>query len=242
MTKRTYGQFCGLARALEIVGERWGLLVVRDLLVGPKRFTDLHRGLPGIPTNILTERLKGLEHAGVVRRRVLPRPAGSIVYELTEYGMELEDVVLRFGRWGAKSLGEPRPEEIVTADSLIMAMRSTFRPEAARGLHLGYELRFGEIVIHVRVKDGTLEAAQGALPDADLVIETGPMLKALMAHEISPTEAIENGRVRLTGPPKLLARFVDIFQIQSTPADLPARPRTTHRHLRGGYRPKRSAT
>src|SRR5450755_253989 len=102
MSSRTYGQYCGLARALEMVGERWGLLIVRDLLVGPKRFTDLHRGLSGIPTNVLTDRLKELEQVGIVRRRLLPRPAGSIVYELTEYGQELEDVVLRFGLWGAK--------------------------------------------------------------------------------------------------------------------------------------------
>src|ERR1700737_2507239 len=102
MSMRAYGQYCGLARALEIVGERWAILVIRDLLVGPRRFTDLHRGLPGIPTHILTARLKELEEAGVVRRRVLPRPANSIVYELTEYGHELEEALQALGRWGAK--------------------------------------------------------------------------------------------------------------------------------------------
>src|ERR671931_2934804 len=95
--RRAYGQYCGLARAVEVVGERWALLIVRDLLVGPKRFTDLRRGLPRIPTNVLAERLRELEDAGVVRRRVLPRPAGSVVYELTDYGSELEDVVMRLG-------------------------------------------------------------------------------------------------------------------------------------------------
>src|SRR5437764_13643685 len=98
---RTYGQFCGLARALELVGERWAMLIVRDLLVGPRRFTDLSRGLPRIPTNILSERLKELEDAGVVHRRVLPRPIGSVVYELTAYGADLEDAVKLLGRWGA---------------------------------------------------------------------------------------------------------------------------------------------
>ena len=92
MANRAYGQYCGLARAVEILGERWGLLIVRDLLIEPKRFTDLQRGLPGIPSNVLTSRLKELEAANVVTRRVLPRPAGSIVYELTDYGRELEDV------------------------------------------------------------------------------------------------------------------------------------------------------
>src|ERR1022692_1526107 len=132
MTTRVYGQYCGFARALEVVGERWAFLIVRDLLVSPKRFTDLHRGLSGIPTNVLTARLKELEQGGVVRRRLLPRPAASIIYELTPYGKELEDVVVTLSRWGAKTLGEPRCEEIVTADSLVMAMRSTFRPESAR--------------------------------------------------------------------------------------------------------------
>src|SRR5437764_13219872 len=102
---RTYGQFCGLARALELVGERWALLIVRDLLVGPRRFTDLRHGLPRIPTNVLSERLKELEHAGIVRPRMLPRPAASVVYELTEYGSQLDEVLMRFVLAGQQSLG-----------------------------------------------------------------------------------------------------------------------------------------
>src|SRR5919198_4121426 len=145
MSARRFGQYCGLARALELVGERWALLVVRDLLLGPKRYTDLSRGLPRIPTNVLAARLRELEEAGVVQRRLLPRPAGSVVYELTAYGQELEDIVLRLGRWGARSLGEPRPEDVLTADSLVLALRATFRPEAARGLRASYELRAGDV-------------------------------------------------------------------------------------------------
>src|ERR1700730_15090778 len=101
-TKRTYADPCGLARALELVGERWALLVVRDLVLGPKRFTDLRRGIPRIPTNILSARLKELEAGCVVPPRRLPRPAAGVAYELTEYGHELEDVILRLGLWGAK--------------------------------------------------------------------------------------------------------------------------------------------
>ena len=218
VTKRSYGQYCGLARALEIVGERWALLLVRDLLVGPRRFTDLRRGLPHIPTNILSARLKELERAGVVRRRVLPRPAGSVVYELTEFGAELEAVVIRLGRWGARLLGEARPDEIVTVDSLIMAMRTTFDAGAARGLRLGYELRAGHMVIHMRVDRGRLDVAEGPLPGADLVIEAGPALRPLMAGEVSPAEAIDGGGVRVIGDPELLTRFVEIFQIPGPPA------------------------
>jgi DNA-binding HxlR family transcriptional regulator len=218
MTMRVYGQYCGLARALEIVGERWAFLIVRDLLVGSKRFTDLRLGLPGIPTNVLTARLKELERGGVIRRRLLPRPAGSIIYELTPYGMELEEVVVHLGRWGAKSLGDPRCEETVTVDSMVMAMRSTFRPEAARGTHASYEFRFGDIVIHVRIDDAEVDVGAGPTPGgADLIVETGPAIKGLMTGEITPAEAISSGIVRLTGDPALLTRFAEIFRIDPMP-------------------------
>ena len=213
MAKRAYGQYCGFARALEIVGERWGLLIIRDLLVGPKRFTDLRRGLPRIPSNILSDRLKELEDAGVVQRRVLPRPAGSIVYELTEYGGDLEDAVLALGRWGAQSLGDPRPGEIITVDSVIMAMRTTFRPDAAKDLRAIYELRLGDVILNLQIEDGSLRVAEGSLPEADLIIEAGPAIKTLMAREVTPAEAIANGLVRLTGNAELLERFVEMFRI-----------------------------
>jgi DNA-binding HxlR family transcriptional regulator len=215
---RAYGQYCGFARALEVVGERWALLVVRDLLVGPKRFTDLLRGLAGIPSNVLTARLKELENAGVARRRVLPRPARAVVYELTAYGLELEPVVVELGRWGAKNLGDPRPDETITVDSLITALRTTFHPEAARKFRAGYELRVGEIVLHARVHDGRVDVAEGALHGADLTIDAGPGIRAVMAGELSPADAIENGTVHLTGDPELLTRFADIFRIEPMPA------------------------
>lgn len=213
MAKRSYGQYCGLARAADLVGERWALLIVRDLLVSPRRFTDLRRGLPKIPTNVLTTRLKELEEAGVVHRRVLPRPDGSVVYELTDHGRELEEIVLALGRWGARTLGEPAPDEIVTVDSMVMAMRSTFRPDAARGVRAGFELRLGDIVLHLRVNDGTLAVTPGDGPAADLVIETGPAIRALLAHKITPTEALADGTVRVAGKTALLDRFVAMFRI-----------------------------
>ena len=215
---RTYGQFCGVARALELVGERWALLIVRDLLVGPRRFTDLRRGLPKIPTNILTDRLHELEAAGLVRRRVLPRPAGGTAYELTGYGGELEEIVLSLGRWGARSLGTPRPAEIVTPDSLIMALRTTFQPDAARGQHVGYELRVGEIVIHARVDDGALAVAAGPLAGADLAITTFGPLNPLLRGAISPQEALAGGQLAIDGDPALLDRFVTLFRIAAAPA------------------------
>jgi DNA-binding HxlR family transcriptional regulator len=213
MSARHYGQFCGVTRALEIVGERWALLIIRDLLVSPKRFTDLRHGLPRIPTNILSTRLKELEEAGVVRRRVLPRPSGAVVYELTEYGQELDEIVMALGRWGARRLGEPGPEDIITEDSMVMAMRSTFHPEAAVGRNARYQLNLGEVAIHIDIDNGNLEVGRGVGPDRDIVIEAGSAIKALMAGEITPDEALADGSVTVTGNPDLLKQFAETFRI-----------------------------
>ncbi|MBL8975739.1 MAG: hypothetical protein JNK56_34375, partial [Myxococcales bacterium] len=139
-----------------------------------------------------------------------------IVYALTTRGQALEEAVLALGRWGAQILGEPRPDEIVTADSLVMALRTCFQPAAARGVHLGFELRFGEIVLHARVDDGVVVAAEGPLAAADLVISTGPALKLLLARELTPAAAIAGGHVQLIGDPALLGRFVQLFAILAT--------------------------
>ncbi|HEY9181329.1 MAG TPA: helix-turn-helix domain-containing protein [Candidatus Baltobacteraceae bacterium] len=213
VTKRAYGQFCGFARAMEIVGERWAMLVIRDLLVGPKRFGELQRGLPKIPTNILTSRLKELEAAGIVQRRASSQPGGGVLYELTGRGQQLEEPVLALGRWGAKLLDAPRPDEIVTNDSMIMALRTTFKPKAAKGVHASYELRMGPVLIHACVDDGALRAAAGPLPGAQCVIEAGPALRAVMADELSPREAIANNVVRVTGNLGLFDRFAEMFKI-----------------------------
>lgn len=213
MANRTYGQYCGFSRALELVGERWALLVLRDLFVGPKRFTDLQRGLAGIPSNILTARLKELEENGLVQRRVLPRPPGGVAYELTEDGRDLEGAVVELSRWGAKRLGEPRADEIVTADSMVMALRTTFRREAAARIKASYELRMGEVVIHAIVKDGAVDVGKGPVESPDLVIEAGPGLRAIMAQEISPDEALKAKIVRIRGNRKLFAPFVQMFRI-----------------------------
>ena len=214
MRTRNYGQFCGLAHALDLVGERWALLVVRDLILAPKRFTDLRRGLPRIPSNILSTRLKELESAGVIRRRVLPRPQSSVVYELTEYGRELEDIVLRLGLWGAKSLRDPTPEDTINTDSLLLGLRAVFQPEAARGLQAAYEVRVGDMVVHARVDDGALEVGEGPPPEgAELVLETDGALRSVLAGATSLDEAIETGALRFDGDRDALDRFVEVFRI-----------------------------
>jgi DNA-binding HxlR family transcriptional regulator len=213
MAPRSYHQYCGLAHALELVGERWALLVVRNLLTGPKRFTDLRNGLPRIPTNVLSTRLKELEEGGIVGRRVLPRPSGSVVYELTDYGRGLEDAVLSLARWGTKSIGEPDPSDVINSSAFALGLRSAFHPDAARGLTATYEVCFGNAVVHLRVDDGEVEAQEGPADEPDLKIATDAALPALLRGDLSPAEAERTGAVRLTGDARLLERFTAIFRL-----------------------------
>lgn len=213
MGKRNYGQYCGFARALEVIGERWVLLIVRDLLIGPKRFGEILRGLPGIPTNILTRRLSDLEEAGIVERRAATRPSRGLVYALTPDGEELEDAVIAIGRWGAKRMGNPRAHETITQDSIAAALRTTFRPEHARGVNATYLLKVGEVEVSARVRRGALVVKRGLIDNPDLTIEAGPAIRGLMAHAITPKEAIDRRLVRLSGNTALMERFVSMFRI-----------------------------
>src|SRR6478735_2564104 len=138
---RGYGQFCGLAKALDLIGGRWALLIVRDLLTGPKRFSELQEGLPGVPSNVLTARLRELEDAGIVLRRAAERPGGGVVYDLTDFGRELEQPLIRLGFWGARAMGPKHLGDYVSVDSLALALRGSFRPEHADGPPRLYEFR-----------------------------------------------------------------------------------------------------
>ena len=211
MAARDYGQYCGVTRALELVGERWTLLIVRDLLVGPRRYGELAAGLPRIPSNILAARLKELQAAGLLRRVPHSR---VIVYELTPYGRELEPVVLALGTWGFKAMGEPRDEQIVTPDALTMTLRTAFRPAIAAELPAtAYATLLGETELLVRVDGPTLEVRRGDGP-ADLAFSAGPGIHRLISGELSPDRAIASGVVEvLRGNDDLLDRFVHTFHL-----------------------------
>ncbi len=154
------------------------MLVVRELLFGPKRFTDLRAGLPGASPNVLSQRLRELEGAGILRRRRLPPPAASRVYELTEWGEELEPVVISLGRWGARSPWRPH-DAALSVDSLLLSFRTMFDPGAAEGLAASYELRLGEEVFRAEVADGRFEIAPGSAERPDATIEADPMALAV---------------------------------------------------------------
>jgi DNA-binding HxlR family transcriptional regulator len=213
-TMRTYGDGCSIARALDVIGERWALLVVRELLLGPKRYTDLRKGLPSASPNVLSERLRELERAGVVRRRKLPPPAGSRVYELTDWGLGLEEIVLSLGRWGARSPTPPGDAPVVSADSVILALRGLFDPGAAHGLRAAYELRLGEDRFRVQVADGELDAARGSADQADATIQTDPgTLDAVLWGGRSLAAAQRSGQMTIEGDKAAVERFVRLFPV-----------------------------
>jgi len=222
VTRGTYGQYCGLSRAIEMIGERWGLLIIRDLLVNPKTVAQLHTGLPRIPTSLLAMRLKELEFSGVVRRSDPSAAADAQTYELTEYGRVLEDILLALGRWGAVTLGTPRPEDIITPDSIMVALRATFLPEAARDVDAGFELHAGDIVVHAKVDHGKLEVNTGPLPGADAIIKPGRLLKSLMMRDMLVHEALDSEDVEIIGDPGMLATFIEMFQLPKLPNPVPA--------------------
>lgn len=211
MSPRDYGQYCGVTQALELVGERWALLIVRDLLVGPRRYGELAAGLPRIPSNILAARLKELQAAGVIRRAPRSR---IIIYELTPYGRELEPVVLALGAWGFKALGDPRDEQVITPDSMTMTLRTAFRPLVAADLPAtAYAAHFGTTGLLIQVDGSTLAVARGDGP-VDLAFATGPGIHQLISGELAPDLAIANGVVEvLHGRGDLLDRFASTFHL-----------------------------
>jgi DNA-binding HxlR family transcriptional regulator/putative sterol carrier protein len=198
MARRSYDQYCGLARALDVLGERWTLLVIRELMLGPKRFSDLLEGLPGIGANVLSTRLKALEGEGVIERRRLPPPAASTVYELTARGRELEPAVFALMRWGIDLLGSPSKDDRYRPGWLFNGLRAAFEPEMAKGVRRTYRLRVDDETFTVRVDDGTLDVEQGQAGEPDVAMAfDSRTLMAITAGELTPEEAIESGRVRI---------------------------------------------
>lgn len=202
-----------MAHALDLVGERWALLVVRELVVGPKRFSDLKADLPGISTNVLSHRLDELERTGVVRRRRLPPPAASWVYELTEWGSELEPIMCRLGRWGARSPAH-RPDLQLSVASFVLSLRTNFDIGAARGLTADYELRLGENRFHAHLSDGRFRIEPGTLAHPAAVIAGGPeALAGVIYGGRDLDEAIAAGDVAVEGDGDQVRRFFGLFPL-----------------------------
>jgi DNA-binding HxlR family transcriptional regulator len=212
-TKRTYGDRCGVARALDLVGERWALLVVRELLLGPKRFTDLRAGLPHVGPDILAQRLRELEQAEIVSRATLPPPAGSRVYELTERGRELEPVVLALGRFGSVA-PFPAGDARIGVDAVVIALKTLFDPGAADGHTGSYELRLADQRFRIGVADGAIAIARGEAPAPDAMIETDPgTLAAVLWHGRGLEAARRAGDLTIEGDRRAAARLLALFPL-----------------------------
>ena len=198
---------------MDLVGERWALLVVRELLLGPKRFTDLKSGLPHASPNVLAQRLRDLEAAGVVRRGKLPPPAASKIYELTEWGRDLEPVIIALGRWGVRSPTKP-PDAELGVDSLILSFRTMFDPDRAEGLDASYELRLGEDRFRAEVAEGRLEIERGNAeqPDATVEADAGT-LAGLVYDDLELDDALSSEDLRIRGDRAMVERFLALFPL-----------------------------
>jgi DNA-binding HxlR family transcriptional regulator len=211
--RRSYEQYCAVAKALDVVGERWTLLILRDLVhLGPRRFSDLLRTLPGIGKSLLATRLRQLEQSGLVRRRRLPPPAGSTVYELTELGRGIERAMIELGRWGGNFMGARAADETFLPSGHISAIRATFRGEAAQDVSRRYQFVVGGEPFFVEIADGAVNACEGTLPDPDLTVATDIETSIeLMTRQRAPADALRDGLVQIDGDATELERCIDLL-------------------------------
>lgn len=194
--RRSYDQYCSAARALDVVGDRWTLLIVRELLAGPRRYTDLHADLPGVSTDVLASRLKDMERDGLTTRRRLPPPGAAYVYELTARGRELLPVLQALGAWGQTELGERRPTDAVRAHWFALPL---LRALEGDGL-VEVRLDEGRFHVHAGATEGPVygDGPAPADPDAVLTLDT-PTCIALSRGDLSLPQAVRDGRVEVTG-------------------------------------------
>ena len=219
---RSYAQLCGIATALDVIGDRWALLVVRDLLLGPLRFGELADGLPGIGTNTLAERLKQLESAAVIGRRLLPMPDRGAVYELTTYGRELGPILMALGRWGTRSMGR-LPADVATRSRWLVAAMLAFHDDRhAVARPVTWELRLSDGSFTVRAGGTELVVTAGAPQTADAVLTTDDEhLHRLLTRQLMPAEAVAAGLVTLDGDVAMLERLIDLFDFPASAAAPP---------------------
>ena len=214
LDKRWYDDACGTAMALELIGERWALLVVRELMFGGRRFSDLRAGMPGISANILTLRLEGLERVGIVQRRMLPPPASAQIYELTPWGYEADIIVQQLSRWAARSpLHDPTLP--LSAASIMMSFRTMFSAEQSRGEIARIGVRLGSDTFVIETRANSIQVSR-AEPEHCLAIiaAASPMALAAIVYGGQPVSAAEEvGNLTVAGDQALIARFTTWFPL-----------------------------
>ncbi len=210
---RRYHDACGAAHGLDLVGERWALLVIRELMMGPRRFSDLRKDLCGLSANVLTQRLEGLEASGVIQRRKLPPPASVQVYELTEWGYEIEPVFMVLGRWAARS-PQHDPTLPISAVSTMQSFKTMFDPARALDAKMRLGFVLGEDRMVVTVADGIIDARRGEVEACDVVVRAPAQVIAAAVYGKVPLEALEGeGTMAIEGDQATFARFVDFFHL-----------------------------
>ena len=208
---RSYEDPCGIARALDRIGERWALLVIRELILGPKRFSELRAGLPSASPNVLSQRLRELEDSGVVERRALARPANATVYELTAWGRELEPVLLALGRWGGRAT--PLPGGELSVDALMIALETTFDAAASEGMRARIELRLGAERLFVQVGRKQLAVSRRRSEGQDAVLTTdGGCLRRVVFGQRELADARRSGELSIEGDEAVATRFLGLFR------------------------------
>ena len=207
--KRRYDDACGTAHALELIGDRWTLLVLRELMLGPRRFSELRADLPGLSANVLAQRLAELEERGLAIRRRLPPPASVQVYQATEWGLEAEPIVQALGRWAARS---PRhdPTLPLSAVSILLSFRTMISEKRARGFDARIGLRFGAETYLARVRKGRIKVTRGDLDAADAVIAAAPTALAAVVYGGAPVDTLA-----IAGDLALAKRFLTLFVLPS---------------------------
>ncbi len=213
---RTYGDSCGVAHALELVGERWAMLVVRELMLSAKRFGDIKDGLPGISANVLSHRLDELERAGLVTRRKLPKPAAVWVYDLTPWARDLEPIMQTFGRWAARD-PQHRKDLHFGTTSLVLSLRTNFDPSLAGGVHLVVALRPNDETYVARVARKKLTIEAGDPTEADATITGDPRVFAAVTYGGRPlADAIDAGELVVTGNVASADLFLHLYTLPPT--------------------------
>lgn len=208
-TRRRYDDACGAAHALDLVGDRWSLLVVRELMFGPKRFGEIRSSLPGISAKVLTERLEDLQTASILVRRRLPPPASAWVYELTEWGYASEPVFQALGRWAARSPTHD-PTLPISAASLMLSFRTMIDPVRAEGVNGRIGFRFKEESFAARLGDGAIEIVRGEAAEPDLVLGGDPSALAAAVYGGVPLDALP---IEVSGDRALARRFATLFPL-----------------------------
>lgn len=214
MAKRSYDEYCGLAVALDLLGERWTMLILRELLMGPKRFTDLLGGLPGVGTGLLTQRLRELEDAQVIEKAVLPPPAASAVYQLTADGEALRSTLLGLTRWGLRRLGTPVEGQTANVNMLAFAMAARFNPRSSPGADGSYQLRVDDSVFQFTIDDGDIQFEAGPTQRPLATISTDmATLIALNNGSTTLSEAVSGQNMVVEGDPAIIATLAEAFEL-----------------------------